>query len=125
MAGLVPAIHAVPLGARHGVLAGVRPPGERTCNVETWMAGTSPRLSGSCCAPSQLELTRVDRVWWVGLTQARDIFSMHEIGAHESNQFEEAVFFLGNLLQRAQQEKGDERDGDLNPYGGFRTSEEF
>src|SRR5271166_6986959 len=56
-----------------------------------WMAGTSPRLSGSCCAPIQLQLARVARLGGIVVAQARDVFSVHQIGAHESSEFEEAV----------------------------------
>jgi hypothetical protein len=44
---------------------------------------------------------------------------MHEIGAHESNELEEAVRFFGDLLQREQQKIGDQRHGDLDAHGRF------
>jgi hypothetical protein len=34
---------------------------------------------------------------------------VHDVCWHESNEFEEAVRFFGELLQDAQQETGDER----------------
>jgi hypothetical protein len=39
------------------------------------------------------------------LTQAREVFPVHQVGAHESNEFEEAVFGFGDLLQQMQEQK--------------------
>ena len=50
---------------------------------------------------------------------------MHEIGAHESNQLEEAVVCFRDLLQRAQQQEGDQRDGELGAHGVLGAAEEF
>ena len=50
---------------------------------------------------------------------------MHEIGAHESNEREEAVRFFGDLLQREQQKIGDQRHGDLDAHRVLRPSDEF
>jgi hypothetical protein len=50
---------------------------------------------------------------------------VHDVCWHESNEFEEAVRFFGELLQDAQQETGDERDGDLDTHGVFRPTDEF
>jgi hypothetical protein len=49
---------------------------------------------------------------------------VHEVGAHESNEFEEAVGFFGDLLQGAQKKKGDQGDGDLDAHGVFRPADE-
>ena len=61
------------------------------------MAGLDPRLSGSCVAPVELSW-RESKGFGGGtcFTQSRDVFSMHEIGAHESNEFEEAVLYFGD-----------------------------
>jgi hypothetical protein len=48
------------------------------------------------------------RVAWLGgivIAQARDVFSVHQIGAHESSQFEEAVLCFGDVLQLAKQQE--------------------
>jgi len=42
---------------------------------------------------------------------------MHEVGAHESSGLEQGWLVLRHLAQQAQQEKGDQRDGDLNANG--------
>jgi hypothetical protein len=44
---------------------------------------------------------------------------VHEIGAHESSEFEEAVSIFGDLVQRTQKKKGDQRHGDLNAHRVF------
>ena len=43
--------------------------------------------------------------------QPCEVFSMHQIGADQSNQYEEAVFDLGHVLQEAQHQEGDQRQG--------------
>jgi hypothetical protein len=50
---------------------------------------------------------------------------MHEIGAHESNKLQKAVSIFGDLLEGAQQKKGDQSDGDLDGDGVFRSSDEL
>ena len=47
---------------------------------------------------------------------------MHEIGAHESNQLQEAASVFADLLQGAQKKKGDQGDGDLDAHRVFRSS---
>src|SRR6202795_132882 len=89
------------------------------------MAGLDPRLSGSCRAPVQLQLASVSWLGGIVVAQARDVSSVHQIGAHESSEFEEAVLCFGNVLQLAEQQECDERDGDLNAHGVFGASEEF
>ena len=69
------------------------------------MAGSSPRLSGSCRAPVQLQLARVAWLGGIVIAQARDVFSVHQIGAHESSEFEEAVLCFGDVLQLAKQQE--------------------
>src|ERR1700693_1364081 len=49
---------------------------------------------------------------------------MHEVSAHESNEFEEAVFGLRYLLQEVQEQKGDQGYGDLNANGILGTADE-
>ena len=41
---------------------------------------------------------------------------MHQIGSHESNQFEKAVFYFGHLAQRVQDEIGNQGHSDLDAH---------
>src|ERR1700722_6948118 len=93
--------------------------------VFSWMVGSSPRLSGSSWAQAELELMRVE--WGRGrrFSEPCGIFSVHQIGAHESNELEEARTVFRDLLQHAQHEMDDEGDGDLDAHGVFRSSDEF
>ena len=59
------------------------------------------------------------------MAQAGDVFPVHRIGAHESNQFEEAVVCLSDLLQEPQQQESDQRDGDLDAHGIAGAPDEF
>ena len=74
------------------------------------MAGLVPRLSGSSWARAELELVRVERRGRRRFSEPGRVFSVHEIGAHESNEFEQAVWFFDDLLQGAQKKVGDQRD---------------
>jgi hypothetical protein len=40
-----------------------------------------------------------------GISESSGVFSVHEIGAHESNELEEAAGFFADLLQGVQQKK--------------------
>src|SRR3984957_8001466 len=88
------------------------------------MVASRARLSGSSEGQAKLELLRVERRGRRGISESSGVFSVHEIGAHESNEFEEAVGFSGDLLQGAQKKKGDQSDGDLDAHGVFRPSNE-
>ena len=70
-------------------------------------------------------MARVERRGRRRISESSGVFSVHEIGAHESNEFEEAAGFFGDLVQGAQQEKGDQSDGDLNARRVFRSSDEL
>ena len=48
------------------------------------------------------------------ISESSGVFSVREIGARKSNEFKEAAGFFGDLVQGAQQKKGDQRDGDLD-----------
>jgi hypothetical protein len=50
---------------------------------------------------------------------------VHEVGAHESNEFEEAAGFFCDLLQGAQKKKGNQSDGDLDAHSVLRASDEL
>src|SRR5688572_10052562 len=49
---------------------------------------------------------------------------MHEVGADESNEFEEAMFYLGHLAQQVEEQEGDQRHRDLNADRVLGTAEE-
>jgi hypothetical protein len=82
------------------------------------MGGTSPRLSGSRLVQAELERPGVERRGRRRISESSRVPSVHEIGAHESNEFEEAALFMGQLVQGAQQ-VGDQGDGDLDADGVF------
>ena len=73
----------------------------------------------------ELELAGVERLGGGGFSEWCRVFSMHEIGAHESNELEEARDVFDDLMQGAQEKKGDQRDRDLDAHGVFRSSDEF
>jgi hypothetical protein len=50
---------------------------------------------------------------------------VHQIGAHESNEFEKAIVLFGDLLQGAQEKVGNQGHGDLDADGVFRSSDKF
>src|SRR5438876_7121288 len=49
---------------------------------------------------------------------------MHQVGAHESDEFEEAVLDFGNLSQHLQKQVSDQRDCDLDAHGILGTPDE-
>src|ERR1700722_483189 len=91
----------------------------------SWVAGLVPRLSGSSWAQAELELRRVEWRGRRGFSEPCGIFSVHQIGAHESNELEEARTVFRDLLQHAQPEMDDEGDGDLDAHRVFRSSDEL
>src|SRR5215216_74544 len=50
---------------------------------------------------------------------------MHQVGAYESSGLEQGLFFLRHLVQHAQQQESDQRDGDLNANGIFGTADKM
>jgi hypothetical protein len=58
------------------------------------------------------------------LFQAGEISAMHEVRAHESSGFEQGLLVLRHLPQQAQEEGGDQRDGDLNANGILGAADE-
>jgi len=67
------------------------------------MPATSARLSGSCYVPIESKLSRVEWRRPLHLPQASEVFAVHQVASHESNEFEEAVFSLRHLLKHVQQ----------------------
>ncbi|MGZ9082040.1 MAG: hypothetical protein ACXW3U_07865, partial [Rhodoplanes sp.] len=66
-------------------------------------AQVGSRLSGSCISPVEVQLTEVDLRRGLDLTQAGGVFSVHEIGAHESNEFEKSLLCFGHLVQEVEE----------------------
>src|SRR5262245_51242873 len=56
--------------------------------------------------------------------QSVDRASMHEVGAYETSEVERAMDDVLGLLSHAQDEKGDQRDSDLNAHGVFGCANE-
>ena len=50
---------------------------------------------------------------------------MHQVGADESNQFQEAVLFFAHLLQEAQHQESDQSHGDLDADRVLGTANEM
>src|SRR6266436_2077403 len=96
-----------------------------TRNLSCVMPRFKPRLSGSCIPPVYGELARVNR-WksWL-LTEQGEVFAMHQVDPHESNEFEEAVLCLRHLLQQVKEQKGDQCHGDLNAHGILGATDEM
>src|SRR3974390_1308726 len=100
-------------------------PPPRICGgCMAWMAGTSPRLSGSAGGERKSELSRAsrrDRSW---LGEATDRPSMHEVGADGAGEGERGLDDNLSLLRQAQEQEGDERHGELDADGVLAAAEE-
>ncbi|MGZ8403381.1 MAG: hypothetical protein ACXWVR_08955, partial [Rhodoplanes sp.] len=59
--------------------------------VKVGLPGLTHGCPGSCISPVEVQLTGVDLRRGLDLTQAGGVFSVHEIGAHESNEFEKSL----------------------------------
>src|SRR6266853_6558077 len=95
------------------------------CDGRKVLTATLPLASGSCIPPVYGELARVNR-WksWL-LTEPGEVFAMHQVDPHESNEFEEAVLCLRHLLQQVKEQKGDQCHGDLNAHGILGATDEM
>src|SRR5579863_6846628 len=91
---------------------------------KTWVAGSSPRLSGSCGVPLERQLIRIVRGWRFACEQTIEAAAVHQIGADEAGEGERAGNRLLGCLRHAQQQKSDQRDGDLDAYGVVAGAEE-
>ena len=87
------------------------------------MAGSPPRLSGSGWVPLERHLSRIERGWQLDLEQAIKTPAVHQIGAHQAREGEWAGNCVLRGLGQAQQQKGDQRDGDLDAHGVFAGAE--
>jgi hypothetical protein len=88
-----------------------------------WMAGTSPRVSGLDWVPLERQLSRIERRRRLDLKQTVEAPAMHQIGAHEPGEGEWAGDRVLRCLSHAQQQKGDQGDGDLDAHGVFAGAE--
>src|ERR1700720_2433885 len=88
------------------------------------MAGTSPRLSGLAEEAWDRQLSGVSRWRWFAAEEAVEAPSLHQVGAHEAGEGERAGDGFLCRLRQAQQEEGNERDGDLGAHGVVRGAQE-
>ena len=56
------------------------------------------------------------------MQQAVEVASMHQVGADEAGKSERALHRPVRDPGKAQQEEGDQHDGDLDAHGDFRTA---
>ena len=87
-----------------------------------WILGTSPRLSGSGQAKVELVLASLLRRGRIG--ELIDASEVHEVGAHEAGEGEDAGDRLLRGVRHAQQQIGDQGDGDLGSHGILASAEE-
>ncbi|MGH6843534.1 MAG: hypothetical protein ACRECU_02180 [Methylocella sp.] len=87
--------------------------GARRPRRHAWPRHTAVRFLPS---PVQFELSGVDGRRGNGVSEAGEVFSVHPVGAHESNEFEKAGLCFDDLLQRSEQQEGDQGDRDLNSH---------
>src|ERR1700722_17679230 len=88
------------------------------------MAGSSPRLSGLAEQAWDGQLSWGSRRGWLAVEQGIEAASLHQVDAHEASEGERAGDGFLRGLRQAQQEEGDERDGDLGAYGVVRGAQE-
>src|SRR6516162_7336815 len=87
------------------------------------LPGLSPRLSGLAVVPLERQLRRVEIGWRLGFEETIQAPAMHQIGADQSGEDERTVDGLLRRLGETEQQKGDQRDGDLDAHGIFRGAE--
>src|SRR5690348_7780725 len=113
-----------PLPLTLAVMAGPVPAHPRLARLrpeKSWMAGTSPLLSGTSVAYQQMELS--GRLLWPWLPllarieQVSEGAADEEVGAHEEQDVAGGTWRLLAVLGEAHQQVGDERDGDLGADG--------
>src|SRR5215208_5521738 len=89
----------------------------------TGWRGAGPRLSGSVGFPLEGQLSWIERGWRYGFEEAVEASAVHQIGADEAGEGERARDRLLCRLGDAQQQEGDQGDGDLDPHGVFAGAE--
>jgi hypothetical protein len=82
-----------------------------------------PRLSGSAGVPLQRHLSGIDEERRFGIEQAVERSAMHQIEANQTGEGEQAGNRLLPGLSQPQQQKGDQRDGDLDAHGILADAE--
>src|SRR5580700_2324165 len=87
------------------------------------MPGLDPRLSGLAEVPLERQLKRVEIWWRLSFEETIQTPAMHQIGADQSGEDERAVDDVLCRLGEAEQQKGNQRDGDLDAHGIFRGAE--
>ena len=81
------------------------------------MAGPSPRLSGLAECKTETQLFRVARRGKGWCEETIDWSSMHEVCTHEAGEVEGSFDAILAGLSKAQDQEGDEGDGDLDSDG--------
>jgi hypothetical protein len=85
--------------------------------------GSPSRLSGLVLVPLECQLNRVEIGWRFGFEKTIQATAMHQIGADQSGEDERAVDGLLCCLRETEQQKRDQRDGDLDAHGIFGGAE--
>ena len=75
-------------------------------------------------APLQVHLIGMGGLCWWGAGEVVDASAVHEVGADQSGEGERAVDGSLSGLGQAQQQEGDEGDGDLDAHGVLTGAEE-
>src|SRR5438477_12047904 len=88
------------------------------------MAGLDPRLSGLAEVPLDCQLGWIADRRWLGIEQAIEALLVHQIGADETGEAQRTGDGALPGLGEAQQQKGDQRDGDLGAHGILTDAEE-
>src|SRR5215208_7283622 len=88
------------------------------------MPGSSPRLSGLDWSEAEVELSGISDDGWRGIEEGIERSSVHEVGSDEAGEGEWAFDSFGGGVSEAQQQEGDEGDGDLDAHGIFGSPEE-
>jgi hypothetical protein len=73
--------------------------------------------------PVERQLKSVEIGWRLGFEETIRAPAMHQIGADQSGEDERAVDGVLFRLGEAEQQKGDQRDGDLDAHGIFGGAE--
>src|SRR6202023_2798490 len=85
--------------------------------ISSVMAGPDPRLSGLAELPLERQLGGTSDWRRFGIEQAIERLLVHQVGAHQTGKAKRAVDRALPGLGEAQQEEGDQRDGDLDRDG--------
>ena len=88
------------------------------------MPGLVPRLSGSAGAPLQRHLGGIGEDRRFRVEQAVERSAMHQVEPHQAGEGERAGDGALSSLSQPQQQKSDQRDGDLDAHGVFAGAEE-